>query len=103
MTKIILALDFADKAHAYALIRKVSKLSYCLPILKIGSEMFTLCGPEFVKDIVAMGYKVFLDLKFHDIPNTVACSCSAAANLGVWMVNVHASGGLPMMRAAHES
>ena len=64
--------------------------------------MFTLFGPEFVKSLVAKGFDVFLDLKFHDIPNTVGKACKAAAELGVWMVNVHASGGLPMMQAAKE-
>lgn len=68
--------------------------------LKIGKEMFTLFGPDFVKKIVGMGFDVFLDLKFHDIPATTAKACRAAAELGVWMVNVHASGGLKMMQAA---
>lgn len=95
--RVIVALDYDDKDTALAF---VDKLDPSLCKLKVGKEMFTLFGPEFVKYLVVKGFDVFLDLKFHDIPNTVAKACKAAAELGVWMVNVHASGGLPMMQAA---
>lgn len=98
--RVIVALDYDNKDTAMAFI---DKLDPTLCKLKVGKEMFTLFGPEFVKEIIAKGFDVFLDLKFHDIPNTVAKACKAAAELGVWMVNVHASGGLPMMQAAKEA
>lgn len=96
-SKVIVALDFEQKQDALSLIEQLSP-NDCR--LKIGKEMFTHFGPEFVRYVVDLGFDVFLDLKFHDIPNTVAKACKAAANLGVWMVNVHASGGLEMMEAA---
>ena len=71
--------------------------------LKVGKELFTRCGPIIVEKLVSKNFDVFLDLKFHDIPNTVAKACMAAANLGVWMLNVHALGGSAMMRAAREA
>lgn len=71
--------------------------------LKIGKELFTRGGPPMVDKVVAKGFDVFLDLKYHDIPNTVAGACAAAADLGVWMVNVHALGGRRMMEAAREA
>ena len=71
--------------------------------MKVGKELFTYCGPEVVRLLQDKGYEVFLDLKFHDIPNTVAGAVKAAADLGVWMVNVHASGGVRMMEAAKEA
>ena len=95
--KIIIALDFADERQALALIAQLDP-AQCR--LKVGKEMFTLFGPQFVRQLVAAGFDVFLDLKFHDIPNTVAHAVAAAAELGVWMVNVHASGGARMMQAA---
>ena len=70
--------------------------------MKIGKEMFTRAGPAFVEKVRAQGFQVFLDLKYHDIPNTVAAACAAAADLGVWMLNVHASGGRKMMTLAAE-
>ena len=94
---IIVALDFDDIKQANNFIKQITPDS-CR--LKVGKEMFTLFGPEWVKSLVEQGFDVFLDLKFHDIPNTVAKACSAAAKLGVWMINVHASGGMEMMKAA---
>lgn len=98
-SKIVVALDYADAKSAIAL---VDRLDPSLCKLKVGKELFTAAGPQLVEQLVARQYDVFLDLKFHDIPNTVAKACQAAANLGVWMVNVHASGGQPMMQAARE-
>ena len=98
--KVVVALDFDKQADALAFVDKIQP-SDCR--LKIGKEMFTYFGPEFVKTLVAKGFDVFLDLKFHDIPNTVAKAVTAAAELGVWMVNVHASGGLKMMEKAKEA
>ncbi|QFI55093.1 orotidine-5'-phosphate decarboxylase [Aeromonas simiae] len=95
--KVVVALDFAREEDALAL---VARLSPAECRLKVGKEMFTLFGPAFVRRLVAQGFDVFLDLKFHDIPNTVAKAIAASAELGVWMVNVHASGGRRMMEAA---
>lgn len=94
---ILVALDYDDKSAALQLI---DKLDPSLCRLKVGKEMFTLFGPQLVKDIHNRGFELFLDLKFHDIPNTVAKAVTAAAELGVWMTNIHASGGLAMMEAA---
>jgi orotidine-5'-phosphate decarboxylase len=99
-TRIIVALDYADATSALAL---VERLDPALCRLKVGKELFTAAGPELVRTLVARGFEVFLDLKFHDIPNTVAAACRAAAGLGVWMLNVHASGGRRMMTAAQEA
>lgn len=99
-SEIFVALDYATPAQAWPLIKLLSP-SACG--LKVGKELFTAAGPEFVKELVALGFKVFLDLKFHDIPNTVGKAVRAAADLGVWMVNVHASGGSRMMQAAREA
>ena len=95
--KVVVALDFDNQADALAFVDKIQP-SDCR--LKVGKEMFTYFGPEFVKQLVSRGFDVFLDLKFHDIPNTVAKAVAAAAELGVWMVNVHASGGSKMMQQA---
>lgn len=98
--KILVPLDFHDAATALAFVDQVSP---DLCGLKVGKELFTVAGPQLVQALVAKGFRVFLDLKFHDIPNTVAQAVKAAASLGVWMVNVHASGGSKMMRAAREA
>jgi len=98
-SKIIVALDYSNEDEALNFIKKVNP-ELCK--LKIGKELFTVAGPQFVEKIVAMGFDVFLDLKFHDIPNTVMKACHAASELGVWMVNVHALGGKTMMQAAKE-
>jgi orotidine-5'-phosphate decarboxylase len=98
-SKIIIALDYADTASALLL---VNQLDPALCKLKVGKELFTAAGPQLVEKLVEKNFDVFLDLKFHDIPNTVAKACQAASNLGVWMLNVHASGGSAMMRAAAE-
>lgn len=95
--RIIVAMDYAKATDALAL---VDRLSPSLCRLKIGKELFTTAGPHLVETLVARGFDIFLDLKFHDIPNTVARACQAAARLGVWMVDVHALGGRRMMEAA---
>ncbi|MFB0981068.1 MAG: orotidine-5'-phosphate decarboxylase [Alteromonadaceae bacterium] len=98
--KIVVALDFDNKDDALAFVDKIQP-NDCR--LKVGKEMFTYFGPEFVKELTSRGFDVFLDLKFHDIPNTVAKAVTAAAELGVWMVNVHASGGSEMMIKAKQA
>lgn len=97
--KIIVALDFPDHGQAIEFSRRTSP-DQCR--LKVGKELFTSAGPALVEELIDSGYEVFLDLKFHDIPNTVEKAASAAARLGVWMLNVHALGGAEMMRAARE-
>ena len=94
---VIVALDFNDLSEAKKLVAQLSP-KHCR--LKVGKEMFTLFGPDWVRYLVDQGFDIFLDLKFHDIPNTVAKAVSAASTLGVWMVNVHASGGPDMIQAA---
>jgi orotidine-5'-phosphate decarboxylase len=98
--KIIVALDYAREADALAFANKVDPT---LCRLKVGKELFTVGGPACVAKLVDKGFDVFLDLKFHDIPNTVASACKAAAELGVWMLNVHALGGRAMLTAAREA
>jgi len=98
--RVIVALDCADAAKALAL---VARLDPTACALKVGSEMFVSAGPEPVRQLVAKGFRVFLDLKFHDIPNTVAQACGAATRLGVWMINIHAAGGRAMLVAAKEA
>lgn len=98
--RIIVALDFNSAELALKL---VDSLDPKLCRLKIGKELYTACGPDLLKQIQSRGFEVFLDLKFHDIPNTVAKAVSVAGDLGVWMLNVHASGGRAMMEAAREA
>ena len=99
-TPIIVALDFANLKSAQALVKKLNP-KRCR--LKVGKEIFTRGGPQFVEQLVEQGFKVFLDLKFNDIPNTVAAACDAAADLGVWMVDIHISGGRRMIEAARNA
>jgi orotidine-5'-phosphate decarboxylase len=98
--RVIVALDYPDARPALEL---AAKLDPAVCRLKIGKELFTAAGPQLVRELVDKGFGVFLDLKFHDIPNTTAAACRAAAELGVWMINVHASGGSKMMEAAREA
>ena len=98
--RIVVALDVPEADAALAL---AGRLDPRLCRVKVGKELFVAAGPEVVHRLQDRGFQVFLDLKFHDIPNTVAGACRAAARLGVWMLNVHASGGEAMMRAAREA
>jgi orotidine-5'-phosphate decarboxylase len=98
--RVIVALDFANPMHALAL---ADRLDPAACALKVGKELFVVAGPEPVRWMIARGFRVFLDLKFHDIPNTVARACVAATRLGVWMLNVHAAGGRSMLLAAREA
>lgn len=97
--KIVIALDYA---HPQDALNFVKQLDPSLCRLKVGKELFTAAGPQLVEALIAQGFSVFLDLKFHDIPSTVSKACEAASRLGVWMLNVHASGGQAMMEAARE-
>lgn len=97
---VIVALDFPSEKET---MQMVDQLDPSLCRVKVGKELFTRCGPSLVKKLVDKNYDVFLDLKYHDIPNTVAKACIAAADLGVWMLNVHALGGEKMMQAARQA
>ena len=97
---IIIALDFENSSDALALLERLDS-KQCR--VKIGKELFTASGPQFVKAVIDQGFDVFLDLKFHDIPNTVARAAVRAADLGVWMMNVHASGGRKMMEETRQA
>ncbi|GLS26981.1 orotidine-5'-phosphate decarboxylase [Marinibactrum halimedae] len=95
--KLIVALDYPDANSALTMAKQLSP-EFCR--VKVGKELFTASGPHIVEQLQILGFDVFLDLKYHDIPNTCAGAVRAAANLGVWMVNVHAQGGRRMMEAA---
>lgn len=99
-SKIIIALDYASAAPAVALAERLDPAA-CR--LKVGKELFTAAGPQVIEQLMQRGFEIFLDLKFHDIPNTTAHACKAAAELGVWMVNVHALGGRKMLTAAADA
>ena len=98
--RVIIALDFADPVHAMALADRLDPRQCAV---KVGKELFVIAGPEPVRGLVERGFNVFLDLKFHDIPNTVAQACAIATRLGVWMVDVHAAGGRAMLTAARDA
>ena len=98
--RVIVALDYPDADSALAFAARVAP-THCR--LKVGMELFTAAGPAVVSNLVSRGFDVFLDLKFHDIPTTVARACAQAAELGVWMLNVHALGGKKMLLAAREA
>jgi orotidine-5'-phosphate decarboxylase len=98
--RVIVALDYAEAEPARQFVSRVTP-QQCR--LKVGKELFTSAGPDFVRRLAAQGFDVFLDLKYHDIPSTVAGACKAAAGLGVWMLNVHALGGKRMLEAAREA
>ena len=100
MNRIITALDFSDVSKARDF---VSRIDSSLTRLKIGNQLFTLGGPALIEQWQKAGFDIFLDLKYHDIPNTVGSALQAAASLGVWMVDVHASGGPAMLAAARNA
>jgi orotidine-5'-phosphate decarboxylase len=99
-SRIIVSLDYPDIASALDLTRQLDP-ARCR--VKVGKELYTRCGPVVIENLLDQGFQVFLDLKFHDIPNTVSAACKAAAELGVWMINIHACGGRKMIHAARDA
>ena len=99
-SRIIVSLDFPTAKEAHNLTRRLDP-GHCR--VKVGKELFTISGPAFIETLVKAGFDVFLDMKFHDIPNTVAGACRSAAGLGVWMINLHVSGGRKMLEAGREA
>ena len=95
--RVIVALDFPEGKDALAM---AARLDPAICRVKVGKELYTAAGPQLLEQLQKSGFEVFLDLKYHDIPNTVAAACLAAARLGVWLINVHALGGRAMMHAA---
>lgn len=98
--QIIVALDFDSAEEALRFLEQLDP-QFCR--VKIGKELFTACGPTLVRDVIGRGFDVFLDLKFHDIPNTVARAVKVAADMGVWMLNVHAAGGMTMLEQSRQA
>jgi len=98
--RVIVALDFPDMLSAFGL---AARLDPAVCAVKVGKELFTVAEAGLVRELVRRGFRVFLDLKFHDIPNTVAQACAAATRLGVWMIDVHAAGGAAMLAAARDA
>jgi orotidine-5'-phosphate decarboxylase len=98
--RVIVALDFPDMMSAFGL---AARLDPAMCAVKVGKELFTVAEAGLVRELVRRGFRVFLDLKFHDIPNTVAQACAAATRLGAWMIDVHAAGGSAMLNAAREA
>jgi orotidine-5'-phosphate decarboxylase len=98
--RVIVALDFPDMMSAFGL---AARLDPAACAVKVGKELFTVAEAGLVRELVRRGFRVFLDLKFHDIPNTVAQACAAATRLGVWMIDVHAAGGSAMLKAARDA
>jgi orotidine-5'-phosphate decarboxylase len=98
--RVIVALDFPDMMSAFGL---AARLDPAACAVKVGKELFTVAEAGLVRELVRRGFRVFLDLKFHDIPNTVAQACAAATRLGVWMIDVHAAGGRAMLSAARDA
>ena len=99
-SKVIVSLDYSNAKQALDFCQKVNPMD-CR--IKVGKELFTAEGPKLIEKLRKLDYEIFLDLKYHDIPNTVAKACRVALDLDIWMLNIHASGGRKMMEAAHQT